>query len=131
MHHATSTRLWRFLSVPAVILFALLAAAAAPQVATAETTSVCSAEFAVLKADVETVTITTRNADRDRAGLLKLVGDAKTLTSIGKTGDAITKLRNFQVKVDQLESAGRITVDDAARLRSEAEAIITCLQPQT
>lgn len=130
MHHAASTRPWRFLCVPAVIMLALLAVALAPRAA-AETASVCSAEFAVLRADTETVVITTRNVDRDRAGLLKLVGDAQDLASIGKTGDAITKLRNFQVKVDQLQSAGRISVDDAARLRSEAEATISCLQGQT
>jgi len=62
---------------------------------------------------------------------MNLVGDAHALASIGKTGDAITKLRNVQVKVDQLQSAGRIAVDDAARLRSEAEATISCLQLQT
>src|SRR5215212_2740582 len=43
--------------------------------------------------------------DKERAELLKLIDDAQALASIGKTSDAVTKLRNFTVKVDQLEAA--------------------------
>jgi len=41
----------------------------------------------------------------------------------------VTKLRDYVVKVDQLEAAGRISAESAARLRADAEAAIVCVQP--
>ena len=62
------------------------------------------------------------------ASLLKLVEDAEALAAQGKTSDAITKLRDFEVKVNQLEAAGRISAESAAQLREDAEATIGRLQ---
>jgi hypothetical protein len=41
----------------------------------------------------------------------------------------VTKLRDYEVKVGQLEAAGRISAESAAQLRADAEAAIACLQP--
>ena len=69
--------------------------------------------------------------DKERAELLKLIDDAQALASIGKTSDAVKKLSDFTVKVDQLEAAGRISAESAGLLRSDAQATITCLQGST
>jgi hypothetical protein len=55
-------------------------------------------------------------------------GLAETLASIGKTSDAVKKLSDFTVKVDQLEAAGRISAESANLLRSDAQVTIDCLQ---
>jgi hypothetical protein len=94
----------------------------------AQTTGTCQEEFTVLQTDTEAVTITGGKVDKERAGLLKLVNDAETLTLNGKTSDAVKKLSDFTVKVDQLEAAGRISADDANLLRRDAQATIGCLQ---
>lgn len=98
----------------------------------AQTEGVCDPEdrFNVLREDLNpgSVTITGGKADKERTGLLKLVDDAKGLASIGKTSDAVKKLSDFTVKVDQLEAAGRISADDANLLRRDAQATIGCLQ---
>ena len=69
--------------------------------------------------------------DKERAELLKLIDDAQALASIGKTSNAVTKLRNFTVKVDQPEAAGRISAESADLLRSDAQATIACLEDST
>src|SRR5919206_3800407 len=96
--------------------------------AQAQTAGSCQEEFTVLRTHTETVLITGGKVDKERAGLLKLVDDAETLASIGKTSDAVKKLSDFTVKVDQLEAAGRISADSADLLRSDAQATISCLQ---
>lgn len=98
-------------------------AAASTQVA-----SPCQNEFTTLRSDTESVIITGGKIDKERAGLLKLIDDSQNLASLGKTADAVTKLRDFTVKVDQLEVAGRISAKSANLLRSDAQATIDCLQ---
>jgi hypothetical protein len=66
--------------------------------------------------------------DKERAELLKLIDDAQALASIGKTSDAVTKLRNFTVKVDQPEAAGRTSAESADLLRSGAQATLPVLR---
>jgi hypothetical protein len=94
----------------------------------AQTAGTCQDKFTVLQADTESVTIMGGKVEKERAGLLKLVNDAQALASIGKTSDAVKKLSDFTVKVDQLEAAGRISADSANMLRSDAQATIICLQ---
>ena len=96
--------------------------------AQAQTAGSCQEEFTVLRSHTETVPLTGGKVEKERAGLVKLVNDAETLASIGKTSDAVKKLGDFTVKVDQLEAAGRIDAESAAQLRSEAQATIVCLQ---
>ena len=109
------------------LLIAVVTTAAAPPVA-AQTAPSCSDQFAVLRADTQDVTITGGKVEKERAGLVKLVDDAQALASIGKTADAVNKLRNFTVKVDQLEAAGRLSAESAALLRGDAADTIACLQ---
>ena len=94
----------------------------------AQTEGSCEVQFTKLRTDTNTVAITGGKVDKERAGLLKLVDDAQALASIGKTSDAIKKLSDFTVKVDQLEAAGRISAEDAELLRSDAQETIDCLQ---
>jgi hypothetical protein len=77
------------------------------------------------------VPITGGKVDKERAGLLKLVNDAEALALDGKTSDAVKKLSDFTVKVDQLEAAGRISAESADLLRHDADATIECLQSST
>ena len=104
----------------------------------AQTEVVCEVQFNALRAHLdadpenpEFVPITGGKVDKERAGLLKLVNDAEGLASIGKTSDAVKKLSDFTVKVDQLEAAGRISTGDANELRTDAQATIACLQDST
>ena len=96
--------------------------------AQAQTAGSCQEEFTVLRTHTENVLITSGKVEKERAGLVKLVDDAETLASIGKTSDALKKLGDFTVKVDQLEAAGRINAESADLLRSDAQATITCVQ---
>jgi hypothetical protein len=111
----------------ATLLIAVVTATAALPVA-AQTVDACSDQFTVLQAHAQAVPITGGKVDKERAGLVKLVVDAQALASIGKTTDAITKLGDFTVKVDQLEAAGRISAESAALLRADADAASACLQ---
>jgi len=117
-------RRWFVLAPLALMLLAAVAFANA----TDAQTSPCQDQFAQLRADTHSVTITSGKVDKERAGLLKLIDDAQGLASSGKTSDAVTKLSNFTVKVDQLEAAGRISAESADLLRSDAQATIACLQ---
>jgi hypothetical protein len=110
-------------------LLALAAVAFASAPATAATS--CQEQFDRLEADTQAVAITSGKVDKERAGLLKLVEDAEALAAIGKTSDAVTKLHDYEVKVDQLEAAARISTESAAQLRADAEATIACLQPSS
>ena len=113
--------------IPLVALAAVVfASGAATAPAAAGTT--CQEQFRALADDTQVVAITTGKVDKERAGLLKLIGDAEALAARGKTSDASTKLLDFEVKVDQLEAAGRISPQSGAQLRGDAEATIACLQ---
>jgi hypothetical protein len=113
--------------IPLIALVAV-AFASGPDTPPAAAATACGEQFDVLKADTESVAITGGKVDKERAGLLKLIQDAETLAELGKTADAGKKLLDYEVKVDQLEAAGRISADSAARLRTEAEATSACLQ---
>ena len=117
----------RKLFVIPLIALAVVGFASAP--AAAATT--CQERFDVLEADTQSVTITAGKVDKERAGLLKLIEDAEALAALGKTSDAINKLLDYEVKVDQLAAAGRISAESAAQLRADAEATIACLSPSS
>ena len=94
----------------------------------AQTESTCEAQFTMLRDHTEDVPITGGKVDKERAGLVKLVNDAEALALDGKTSDAVKKLSDFTVKIDQLETAGRISAESADELRRDAQATITCVQ---
>jgi hypothetical protein len=117
----------RKLFVIPLIALAAVAFASGPATAPAAAATTCQEQFDLLEADTQSVAITAGKVDKERTGLLKLIEDAEALTELGKTSDAIKKLLDYEVKVDQLEAAGRISAESAARLRADAEATITCL----
>ena len=117
----------RKLFVIPLIALAAVASASGAATAPAAAAATCQEQFDVLEADTKAVGITTGKADKERAGLLKLAEDAEALAALGKTSDAIKKLLDFEVKVDQLAAAGRISAESTALLRGDAEATIACL----
>jgi hypothetical protein len=122
-------RMFVFVVALLVPLLIAVVTAAAARPAAAQSATPCLDQFTVLRTHTtEDVSITGGKVDKERAGLVKLVDDAQALASIGKTADAVTKLRNFTVKVDQLEAAGRLSAESAALLRTDAAATIACLQ---
>jgi hypothetical protein len=111
-------------------LLMLMATAPAP----AQTAADCGVQFTALQEDTDEVIITGKDAkkiDKELIGLQNLVADAEYLASIGKTSDAVQKLSDYTVKVDQLEAAGRISAESAGLLRSDTQATIACLQGST
>lgn len=124
-----TVRRWIVFAPIALVLLAAVAVASAAT--TGAQTNSCQDQFAVLRADTEYAPITGGKVDKERAGLLKVVDDAEALAAGGKGSDAVTKLRNYTVKVDQLEAAGRISAERADLLRTDAQAAIACLEGST
>ena len=87
----------------------------------------CQSEFVALDASTQVVTITSKDVDKDRGGLLKIIADASDLADSGKDVDAVKKLTDFIVKVEQLEAAGRLDAASADQLVHDANAAIACI----
>jgi hypothetical protein len=121
-------RMFVFVVALLVPLLIAVVTTVAARPAAAQSATPCLDQFTVLRTHTEDVSITGGKVDKERAGLVKLIDDAQALAAIGKTADAVTKLRNFTVKVDQLEAAGRLSTESAALLRTDAAATIACLQ---
>ena len=101
---------------------------AAAALATASVTT-CTDQLTVLSNDVATVPITSGKVDKERAGMVKLVGDVTALLASGKVADALVKLENLRTKVDELAAAGRISADSAALLTADVQAATACIAP--
>lgn len=116
-----------------ILIPALLAVMAVPVTfvpmgaAVAQTAADCEAQIAGLRDTVTGTEITGKNADRERDSLLRTLQAASTELGKGKNADAVTKLGDFKVKVQQLADAGRITSTDAATLTTQADAAIACI----
>lgn len=116
-------------------VFAALAAAVvmfAAVVAHATTVSECQAIIAGIKAKTATVAITGKSAEKDRTGLIVKLNEANLKLDQAKFCDAIQKLNDFKVKVNQLATAGRINQDANAgptgqELLADADAAIACV----
>jgi hypothetical protein len=124
-----TVRRWIVFAPLALVLLAAVAIASAATIGAQ--TNPCQDQFAVLRADTQSAPIAGGKIDKERAGLLKIVDDAEALAAGGKSSDAVTKLRNYTIKVDQLEAAGRISAEGANLLRSDAQAAIACLEGST
>ena len=95
----------------AAIVFALAMLVAAP-LANATTVSEAQALIASLKTKTETVAISGKSAEtKDRPGLLGKLNEAGLKVDQAKFCDAVQKLNDFKVKVNQLIAAGRINQD--------------------
>ena len=117
----------------AAILFALSLFVAAPLVAYATTVSEVQSMITQLKGKVQIIAISGKNAEtKDRPGLLgQLDGVALTLDQ-GKFCNSVTKVRDFQKKVNDMISAGKLNQDPAAgptgqELLADGDAIIAAL----
>ena len=95
----------------------------------------CQALIDALRADTETVVLTGRQADKNRAGLLGKLDNASRDLSRGKVCGAIQKLTDFRNKVNQLIASGSINNDPnvgvtGQDLVNDANDAIACLQAQ-
>ncbi|HZI59461.1 MAG TPA: hypothetical protein VFD62_02050 [Pyrinomonadaceae bacterium] len=93
----------------------------------------CQALITGLRADTETVVITGKNAEKNRAGLLNKLDDASTALAGGKLCTAIQKLTDFRDKVNQLIASGSINSDPTVGttgqdLVDDANEAIACVQ---
>ena len=115
----------------AAILMVLALFVAAPA-AFATTVSEVQAMIGALKTKTEGVVITGKSAEKDLNGLLGKLNEASLKVNQAKFCDAIQKLNDFKVKVNQLIAAGRINQDPAAgttgqELLNDADATIKAL----
>ena len=115
----------------AAVLFAVAMLVAAPA-ALATTVTEVQAMITSLKTKSETVAISGKSADKDRATLLGKLNEASLKVDQAKFCDAIAKLNDFKTKVNQLIAAGKINQDPAAgttgqELLTDADATIAAL----
>jgi hypothetical protein len=116
----------------AAVLFAVAMLVAAP-VAQATTVSEVQSMITQLKGKVEIIPISGKQAEtKDRPGLLgQLNGVALTLDQ-GKFCNSVTKVRDFQKKVNDMISANKLNQDPTLgptgqELLSDGDAIIAAL----
>lgn len=81
---------------------------------------------------VAVTTSATSLTGKEEAGLIKIASDAKNLYSIGKIEDAVVKLQNYQLKLDQLAATvsnpnPKINAWDEAALRTALNETIACV----
>ena len=115
------------------ILMALAMFVAVPLVAHATTVSEVQSMITQLKGKVQVIQISGKNAEiKDRPGLLgQLDGVALTLDQ-GKFCNSVTKVRDFQKKVNDMISAGKLNQDPTLgptgqELIADGDAIIAAL----
>ncbi len=101
-------------SVAFAVLALAFSSALISQPASASTISECQALIAALRADTQAVTITGKNADKNRTGLLGKLDAASLDLDRGKFCGALRKLTDYRNKVNQLIASGSINTDPAA-----------------
>lgn len=115
----------------AAIFFALALFVAAP-LANATTITEVQAMITSLKAKTESVVLSGKSADKDRAGLLDKLNEASLKVDQAKFCDAVAKLNDFKARVNAMINAGKINQDPAlgttgTELLADADAIIAGL----
>jgi hypothetical protein len=113
-------------------LVALALAAIISTTAWATTVSECQATIAGLRTESEQVLITGKKSEKDRSGLIGTLDAASLTLDQAKFCDAVKKLNDFKVKVNDLTTAGRINEDPNAgvtgqQLLVDADAAIDCI----
>jgi len=104
------------------------AAVVLPSAASAETVADCQGKIAALRAQTQTVVIAGSQAEKNRAGLIGKLDQASAKLSEGKRADAIVKLADFKVRVQQLADSGAISPGDAQALLAGADDAIACIE---
>ena len=115
----------------AAMFFALAMFVAAP-LAQATTITEVQAMLTSLKAKTTNVSITSKQADKDRTGLLDKLNEATLKVDQAKFCDAVAKLNDFKARVNALIVAGKINQDPAAgttgqELLNDADASIAAI----
>jgi hypothetical protein len=116
----------------AAVFFAVAMLVAAP-VAQATTVSEVQSMITQLKGKVQIIAISGKNAEtKDRPGLLGQLDGVSLTLDQGKFCDSITKVRDFQKKVSDMISAGKLNQDPALgptgqELLNDGNAIIAAL----
>ena len=116
----------------AAILFVLATLVAAP-IAQATTVSEVQSMITQLKGKVQIIQISGKFAEtKDRPGLLSQLDGVSLTLDQGKFCDSVTKVRDFQKKVNDMISAGKLNQDPTLgptgqELLADADAIIKAL----
>src|ERR1044072_4452971 len=114
------------------VLFALAMLIAAP-VAQATTVSEVQSMITQLKGKVQIIAISGKNAEsKDRPGLLGQLDGVSLTLDQGKFCNSVTKVRDFQKKVNDMISANKLNQDPTLgptgqELLSDGDAIIAAL----
>ncbi len=113
-------------------IFCALALFVAAPLAHATTVTEVQAMIASLNTKTTNVIISSKSADKDRAGLLEKVTEATLKVDQAKFCDAVVKVNDFKAKVNHLIATGRINQDPALgttgqELLNDADAIIAGL----
>lgn len=116
----------------AAVLFVLAILIAAP-VAQATTVTEVQSMITQLKGKVQIIAISGKNAEsKDRPGLLGQLDGVSLTLDQGKFCNSVTKVRDFQKKVNDMISAGKLNQDPTLgptgqELLSDGDAIIAAL----
>jgi hypothetical protein len=116
----------------AAIAFALAMLVAAPAVQ-ATTVSEVQSMITQLKGKVQIISISGKNAEtKDRPGLLGQLNGVSLTLDQGKFCNSVTKVRDFQKKVNDMISANKLNQDPTLgptgqELLSDGDAIIAAL----
>ena len=116
----------------AAIFFALAMFVAAP-LAQATTVSEVQSMIIQLKGKVQIISISGKNAEtKDRPGLLGQLDGVSLTLDQGKFCNSVTKVRDFQKKVNDMISAGKLNQDPTLgptgqELLNDGDAIIAAL----
>jgi len=116
----------------AAVLFALAMLVAAP-VAQATTVSEVQSMITQLKGKVQIIQISGKQAEtKDRPGLLGQLDGVSLTLDQGKFCNSVTKVRDFQKKVNDMISAGKLNQDPdvgptGQELLADGDAIIAAL----
>lgn len=116
----------------AAILFVLATLVAVP-VAQATTVSEVQSMIAELKGKVQVISISGKQAEtKDRPGLLGQLNGVSLTLDQGKFCNSVTKVRDFQKKVNDMISAGKLNQDPnlgptGQELLTDGDAIIQAL----
>ena len=116
----------------AAVLFAVAMLIAAP-VAQATTVSEVQSMINQLKEKVKLIPISGKQAEtKDRPGLLGQLDGVSLTLDRGKFCDSVTKVRDFQKKVNDMISAGKLNQDPTLgptgqELLNDADAIVAAL----
>lgn len=117
------------LTLPLTLALALLATTLFGGTAAATTVTECQQQIASLRAataDPAVTTFTSRQADKERAGMVTQLDAASTELSKKKPAAAIQKLADYRDHIQKLIADGKLT--STADLVGGANGAIACIQ---